>query len=356
MAAPAKTSRRIWLRRRTLAKFVLFSGVALGLIALITVQIARVGVGGGYPLTAAFDDVSGLVEGDQVKIAGAPVGQVEAIKVVNGRAEVTMSVQEGLRVPSDTEAAIRWRNAVGQRVVYLLPGTADDPLAPGARITRTASVVDIGELVSDLGPLTRSLDPEQINQLLTAAATSLRGNHENIPRLLDNVNTITGTLTERKETIRRLLKDYATVSGTVARRDEQISQLVDNLVVLTEAFADNRRLIDDSIVELSATLHTSNEVLGKNAEELGALVDNLSRLTGGVRRNVGAIEKVITTFRPPFERAYSSVNRGHYFISAVPCLALGPSPCPYPMTAPPPLRGSKKIASAKDLRKLMVGD
>ncbi|MFI6531509.1 MCE family protein [Nonomuraea sp. NPDC050547] len=356
MAAPARTSPQIVRRRWTLVKFALFFGVAAGLIGLITVQIARVATGGGYNLVATFDDVSGLVEGDQVKIAGAPIGQVATIKVVNGRAEVTMEVQEGVTVPSDTEAAIRWRNAVGQRVVYLLPGTAKDRLPPGARIARTASVVDIGELVSDLGPLTRSLDPEQINQLLTAAAKALKGNDKNIPRLLDNVNAITGTLTERRETIRGLLKDYATVSGVVAKRDEQISQLVDNLVVLSEAFAGNRKLIDDSIVELSATLHTSNEVLGKNAGELGALVDNLSRLTGGIRRNVGTIEKTVNTFRPLFERAYSSVNRGHYFISAVPCVALGPSPCPYPMTTPPPLRGSKKIASTQDLRKLMVGD
>ena len=112
-----------------------------------------------------------------------------------------MEVRDAVRVPSDTEAAIRWRNAVGQRVVYLLPGTAQGMLPPGSRIIRTASVVDIGRLVSDLGPLTRSLDPDQINRLFTAAARSLKGNEQNIPRLLDNVNAITGTVNARKQTI-----------------------------------------------------------------------------------------------------------------------------------------------------------
>jgi phospholipid/cholesterol/gamma-HCH transport system substrate-binding protein len=342
-------------RRWTFVRFALFIGLTVSLIALITVQIARVSTGGGYPLTAMFDDVSGLAEGDQVKIAGAPVGQVSAIKVVAGRAEVIMEVQEAVRLPADTEAAIRWRNAVGQRVVYLLPGTAAGRLAPGARIARTSSVVDIGELVSDLGPLTRSLDPDQINQLLTAAAKSLKGNDRNIPRLLDNVNAITTTVNERRQTIEQLLKDYATVTGVVARRDKQIEQLVDNLVTLSEAFADNRQLIDESLVELSTTFHTANEVLGKNAGELGALVDNLSGLTGGIRRHVGEIDKTVSTFQPLFARAYSTVNRGHYFITAVPCVALGAAPCPYPMQAPPPLRNTR-IQSTKDLRKLMVGE
>ncbi|MET9339982.1 MlaD family protein [Nonomuraea sp. NPDC003804] len=348
-------SRERVVRRWTLLRFGLFFAVTVSLIAVLAVQIARVSTDAGYPLVATFDDVSGLLVGDQVKIAGAPVGQVRSIRVVDGRAEVTLEVQEAVRIPSDSEAAIRWRNAVGQRVVYLVPGTAPDRLAPGARIARTASVVDIGELVSDLGPLTRSLDPEQINQLLTAAGKALEGNHENIPRLLDNVNDITGTVNQRKELIRQLLKDYATVTGVVARRDRQISRLVDNLVTLSESFADNRRLIDESLVELSTTFRVSNEVLGKNAEELGAVTDSLARLTSGIRRNVNKVDRTVNTIRPLFSRAYASVNRGHYFISAVPCVALGPQPCPYPMESPPPLRESLRIQSSKDLRRLMVG-
>ncbi|WP_188195074.1 MCE family protein [Nonomuraea sp. SYSU D8015] len=343
-------ARRGWL----FVRFALFVGLTVSLIVLISVQIERIGAGGGYRLVATFDDVSGLTEGDQVKIAGAPVGQVSAISVVDGRAEVTMEVQDAVRVPADTEAAIRWRNAVGQRVVYLLPGTAPDRLPPGGRIARTSSVVDIGELVSDLGPLTRSLDPEQINQLLTAAAKSLKGNQRNIPRLLDNVNAITTTVNDRRKTIEQLLKDYATVTDVVARRDQQIERLVDNLVTLTDAFAANRKLIDDSLVELSTTIRTQNEVLGKNAGELGALVDNLTGLTGGIRRNVDKIDKAVATLQPSLARGYSTVNRGHYFITAVPCLALGPAPCPYGMQSPPPLRNSR-VQSTEDLRKLMVG-
>ncbi|MEV4354758.1 MlaD family protein [Nonomuraea sp. NPDC049625] len=343
--------RRAW----TFARFAVFVGVCVALIAVIGVQIARVSTDAGYPLVAVFDDVSGLNEGDQVKIAGAPVGQVDTIKVVDGRAEVTMEVQQGITVPADTEAAIRWRNAVGQRVVYLLPGTAPGKLTPGARITRTSSVVDIGQLVSDLGPLTRSLDPDQINQLLTAAARSLKGNERNIPRLLDNVNAITTTVTERRKTIEQLLKDYATVTGVVARRDKQIEQLVDNLVTLSEAFADNRELIDESLVELSTTVHTSNEVLGKNADELGRLVDSLSGLTGGIRRHVNQIDRTVSTFQPLFARAYQTVDRGRYFITAVPCVALSAAPCPYGMQAPPPLRNTR-VQSTKDLQKLLVGE
>ncbi|GAA3806521.1 hypothetical protein GCM10022226_28280 [Sphaerisporangium flaviroseum] len=348
-------SRERVARRWTLARFTVFFVVTAGLIVVIGMQIARVGTGGGYRLTATFDDVSGLREGDQVKIAGAPVGQVEGIRVVDGRAEVGMTVQEDVKVPSDSEAAIRWRNALGQRVVYLVPGTAADFLGDGARITRTASVVDLGELVSDLGPLTRSLDPDQINQLLTAAGQALDGNQENIPRLVTDLDRLTTTVVERRKTIQAMVKDYATVTGVVARRDKQIARLVDNLVTLSGAFADNRKLVDDALVELSATMRTSDAILGSNAQELGAVTDRLALLTSGVRKHVGELDGVINTIQPLFARAFSSSDRGHFITTAVPCLALGPPPCPYPMTTPPPLRDSAKLTTAKDLQRLMVG-
>ncbi|WP_051753112.1 MCE family protein [Streptosporangium amethystogenes] len=342
-------------RRWTLGKFTLFLLVTGALIILIGGQIARVNVDASYRLVATFDDVSGLHEGDQVKIAGAPVGQVDTIEVVAGRAEVTLSVRTDVRVPSDSSAAIRWRNTIGQRVVYLEPGTAGEMLGDGARVERTSSVVDIGELVSDLGPLTRSLDPEQINQLLTAAGEALDGNQENITELVDNLDDLTGTIAERKKVIQGLLEDYATVTDVVARRDRQIAQLVDNLVTLTGAFARNRELVDDALVELSTTVRVSDRVLGANSQELGRVVDHLTRFTGGIRRNIGSVEKLLSSLPQPMGRSFQVTGQGNFVTAYVPCLALGPLPCPYPMKSPPPLRGSFKLSDTGDLRRVLVG-
>ncbi|GAA0824165.1 MlaD family protein [Streptosporangium amethystogenes subsp. fukuiense] len=351
MAGSAEQVQRRW----TLGKFALFLLVTGTLIILIGGQIARVNVGDSYSLVATFDDVSGLHEGDQVKIAGAPVGQVGTIEVVAGRAEVTLNVRTDVRVPTDSSASIRWRNTIGQRVVYLEPGTADRTLGDGARVERTSSVVDIGELVSDLGPLTRSLDPEQINRLLTAAGEALDGNQENIPKLVDNLDDLTGTIAERKKVIQGLLEDYATVTDVVARRDRQIAQLVDNLVALTGAFARNRELVDDALVELSTTVRVSDRVLGANSQELGRVVGRLTRFTGGFRRNIGGVEKLLGTLPPPMRRSFQVTAQGDFVTAYVPCFALGPLPCPYPMKSPPPLRGSFKLSDTGDLRRVLVG-
>ena len=81
-------------RRATLVRLIAFFLVTGTLTFLIGSQIARIDFNGGYQLVGTFDDASGLIDGDTVKIAGAPVGQVNSIKVVQGKAEVRVTVQK----------------------------------------------------------------------------------------------------------------------------------------------------------------------------------------------------------------------------------------------------------------------
>src|SRR4051794_14935904 len=105
--------------RGALVKFAVFAAVTVLLTLFIGGQIMGTSFHDRYPLVATFDDVTGLLPGDQVKVAGAPVGRVSSIKVKNGRAEVRMEVDRGVRLPADSTAAVRWRNLIGQRMIYL---------------------------------------------------------------------------------------------------------------------------------------------------------------------------------------------------------------------------------------------
>ncbi|RAY16236.1 MCE family protein [Actinomadura craniellae] len=352
-AGLAGTDPRIRRRHSSLLRTVAFLALTGTLTFFIGAQIARLGFGGGYQVVAAFDDASGLQEGDQVKVAGAPVGRVDSIKVREGRAEVRMSVNSAHRLPRDSEAAIRWRSAVGQRVVYLVPGTAPERLRDGDRIARTRSVVDIGELVNRLEPLTRSLDPEQVNRILTAIYLALDGNEENVSRLLVDVERLSSTIAARRQTLATMLADFSTVTGIIARRDQQIAKMTDDLVTLSRAFVDNRALVDRALVELSVTLRTTDRVAGRNAAELARVVEQLSTVLDGTRRNLDPLRQTVALTGPKLQRLHDLFDEGQFVVGAVPCLTLAPGKCPYPMklTKPP----ERPMTSPASLRGLIGG-
>ncbi len=352
-----RNSARTRLRRATLIKLAAFVSVTSVLTVLISLQIQRFSFGGGYPLTADFDDVSGLRAGDQVKIAGTPVGRVGGIKVVAGRARVELTVDDGVRVPADSQATIRWRDALGRRVVYLVPGTAEKMIEPGARISVTRSAVNTDDLIEGLAPLTRSVDAAQVNKLLVSLARALEGNTGEVTALIENVDVLLATVASRRENIGLLLEDYATVTELVASRDKQIGQAIDNLVQLGDAFARNRTLVDNTLVELARLSRTSDAVLGENADQLGQVLDKLAVITGGVRRNTATVSQILTSAGPKLEHIFEASNDGRFMNVAVPCITLVAPPCPYPAELPgrPSVRKSSRIDSPPSFQRLIIG-
>ena len=107
-----------------------------------------------YKLTATFDDVTGLLPDDNVKISGVVVGKVTSVSTQGRqRRRRDEDRQRPRRAPKrSTTAAIRWRNLIGQRYVYLYPGeTGGEALQdvppsatlsvqnqPGLRLNRSA--------------------------------------------------------------------------------------------------------------------------------------------------------------------------------------------------------------------------
>lgn len=340
-------------RRSTLVKLVAFFAITGTLTFLIGSQIARVAFGGGgYQLVATFDDVTGLTEGDQVKIAGAPVGRVDSIKVKGGRAVVTMTVQEKYRVPADSEAAIRWRDAIVSRVIYLIPGTSAEKIKDGAHIARTRSVVDIGALIEQLAPLSKSLNADQLNQLLKAIYLALEGNKENVTQLISNAEQLTSVITARRNTLNQLVEDYTTVTGVIARRDGQIRQMTDNLVDLSDAFVRNRKLIDDSLVQLSRMFSTSDKLISGNEQQLERAIAGLAVVAAGIDGNLDGVKKAMKVMGPRMQHLYKVFNEGEFAKALTPCLTLVPGQCPYPQVLTD-YQGQPQ--SPQTMRKILVG-
>lgn len=335
MNAMNRLNRLNRLSRLNGLKFGAFAAATLLLTFFIAAQIMGTSFQDRYRLVAVFDDVTGLLSGDQVKIAGAPVGRVSRIKVKDGKAEVRMDIDKGVRLPADSTAAVRWRNLIGQRMIYLEPGRSRTMLAAGAQVPHTRSVVDLGEIVNSLGPLTRSLDPAQINQVLTAFATMLDGNQGNVELIVTNLDGLLRTFAARRDLLKRLTQDYTTVSDAVASRDRQIGQSVDNLARLTDVFAKNRTLLDDAVVQVSGVTANLNQVLDGNQAELGRIIRNLARFTETARLNIDQLERMVRNLPLTLRELFAAGNGGRFTRVDALCLNVVQGPCPFPMRLPP---------------------
>lgn len=102
-----------------------------------------------YTLEARFTNASGLILGSQVAVAGVTVGSVTGLKLGEDfSALVEFKLRKDVRLPSDSVASIRGHGLLGDKYISLAPGSAEDLLAAGGRLTDTESSVDLESLLS----------------------------------------------------------------------------------------------------------------------------------------------------------------------------------------------------------------
>ena len=96
-----------------------------------------------------FDRIDGLPAGADVRLAGVKVGQVVAQRIdpESFLAVLTLRVDAGLRLPTDTSAEIQSEGLLGGKYVALVPGGSDRILRDGQEITITQSAVSLENLL-----------------------------------------------------------------------------------------------------------------------------------------------------------------------------------------------------------------
>lgn len=87
-------------------------------------------VGGVYVLSSTgnkrtivgyFTSAVGLYPGDQVRVLGVPVGEIDMIEPRSSDVKITMSVSKDVKVPVDVQAVIMSPNLVAARFIQLTP-------------------------------------------------------------------------------------------------------------------------------------------------------------------------------------------------------------------------------------------
>ncbi|GGS22966.1 MCE family protein [Actinokineospora fastidiosa] len=272
-----------------LVKLALFMAVTVTATAVLAISIANVNLSETTTYKARFTDATLLLPGDDVRIAGVRVGQVEEVSIVDRNlAMVEFSVAAERRLPASVGAQIKFRNLVGQRYVSLTQGAGHDPnavLEPGAEIPleRTRPALDLTELFNGFKPLFRALSPEQVNQLSYEIIQVLQGEGGTVESLLSHTASLTSTIAAKDEVIGQVIGNLNGVLDTVNARGEQLSEVLVTVQQLVSGLAEDREPIGDAIEAIGGLADTTSGLLAdaraplkQDIAHLGTLVDTLN--------------------------------------------------------------------------------
>ena len=300
-----------------LVKLVIFIVVTTLATSVLVVTIGNLSFNDTVDYKAEFVDATGVVKGDDVRIAGVKVGVVEDIEIVNRtRALVSFKVDEGTPVNGGTNAQIRFRNLVGQRYISLSQEVGDTGTLPaGATIPvdRTKPALDLTVLFNGFKPLFQALSPDDVNKLSYEIVQVFQGEGGTLEGLLGHTASVTSTLADRDQVISDLIDNLSTILDHVADRDQQLTRLISSFRTLVGGLKDDREAILGSLEKVSALSVETADLVDGIREPFVEDIKHLRTLAGNIDRNKAELDRALQVLPIKLNKIGRTAIYGSFF-------------------------------------------
>lgn len=245
--------------------------ILVAIVVLFTVWLSRFGDGSKQEFDIFFkQSVAGLNRGSGVAFSGVPVGEVKAIALWKNDPEfvrVRISINEDVPILTGTTATINGVGFTGVSEIQL------DGAVKGAPPIREPGPEGVPVIPTKPGALGELLNnaPRLLERLstLTERLTNILSdrNQESIANILDNVESISGSLAQQTPEIKQTMREAQVAVAKAGYAAEQIGNLAG----------------------------TTDELL---SEEGKPLMSDLRKAIASAERSMTAIEALTTEARP----------------------------------------------------------
>jgi phospholipid/cholesterol/gamma-HCH transport system substrate-binding protein len=302
-------------------KDVVYVAVFTVATLLLTLQLAAVisnsGHAGSRSFHALFTDASGVLPGQDVRLAGVLVGQVQGVHLVHRtEAEIDFTLEKGVPVYTDVHVQIRYQDLLGGRYLALV----EDPqpraqLQTGSVIgtNATTPALDLTVLFDGFKPLFQALQPGEVNQLSADIVATLQGEGGTVAQLLSTTAQLTTTLADKDAVIGSVITNLNTVLGTVDARDSALNQLIDAFQGLMSGLATDSQTIDGALPKVTDLITATNGLLTDARPNLKSDITALDSLLGKVAGTKDTLDQVLQALPAKLNLLTRSASYGSWF-------------------------------------------
>lgn len=266
---------------------------------------------------AEFADVTGLEEGDFVRIAGVEVGKVKRLLMQpDSTVVVEFSTDDGTVLTRGTRAAVRWADLIGGRYLALEEGVGDTSrLEPGETIGRenTLPALDLDALIGGFRPLFRALDPDQVNALSGQLIAAFQGQGTTVKSLLAEIATVTSALADRDELIGQVITNLNVVLGSLGDQHQQFDKAVASLSELVGALEARKFEISDAVAATNAAADTVADLFERIREPAQRVVAETDRAAAIVVTDHEYFDELLNTLPDTYRILARQGLYGNYF-------------------------------------------
>jgi virulence factor Mce-like protein len=268
------------IRLRSLATLVALAALFLAGLSYLLFGVVQMDPF-AHPLriTVNLARTGGLLDHSQVTYRGDPVGRLTGIGLRPGGVRVSVALDEGTRVPVDTDVVVADLSAAGEQYLDFRPRTAQGPyLADGAVVNQrdTRTPVPFSQVISSVSTLAQQVDPATLTTVVDELARAFNGSGPDIQRVLDGGDTLLAGLEGVLPQTVDALHQGRIVLTTVSDLRPALAGLSHDGREFSTTLRDADPRIREVLGEAPGTLDLIDDVVRRNGPSVGLLLGDLA--------------------------------------------------------------------------------
>ncbi len=259
-------------------------------------------------VTALFNDVKGLRDGGNVRFTGINVGNVTRLVILNdSTVEVEMAIEKKVTpfIKKNSLAAIASEGLMGNKIIVLLPGSADESPIEEGDVLPSMEPIEIDDILREI-----MISGERIavvsSNLIDITDKINRG--EGIFGKIFTDTTLTYNLEQSSHNLREISDRVNQGEGLIGRLlvDNSFADNLDSAAQYMQTFSYNLEGITDKInkgegifgkfftdTSLSNNLQLASSNLNSSSQNLETLSKDLLKITDKINNGKGVINKFL---------------------------------------------------------------
>ena len=289
---------------RVLAAGALAAGAALAFLALL-------GGDPGRQYTLLFETGGQLVAGNEVLVAGQPVGSIDSIDLTDdGQAAVEITVERPLTAGTTAQVRATSLSGIANRYIALQMGPeSDEEIPEGSTLSAdaTTSPVDIDQLFDTFDGRTR----RALRNVIAGQAGIYAGDPERsraayryLAPGLQSTQRLLSELTADQRTFSEFLAGGSRVLGAIAERRDDLSELTENANAALSAIARESTSLDRALAALPPAMRQANTTF----VNLRGALDDLDPLVATSKTATRDLAPFLRDLRPVARRSVPVVG------------------------------------------------
>ncbi len=262
-----------------------------------------------YTLNAEFSTAQAVTpgQGQSVRVSGVYVGQIGAVTLKNGLADVRLDISQKYKhlVHTDATALLRPKTGLKDMFVELNPGSKQAPLAKQGftiPVGNTNPDVNVDEILSSLDSDSRSY----LSLLVNGAGQGLKGKggtelaqvFERFEPTHRDLARLNKAVAVRGRDLSQLVNSLQRLNTSLATKQSQIVQLIDSSSTVFRAFASEDGNLSRAIVDLPGTLRQTTDTL-QRVQRFAKLLGPTATSLLPAARSLPAANKALVALAKP---------------------------------------------------------